>query len=601
MYNRVFTILGICPGLREELLKRGWIEKLYPAQISKRTPNVENHKRVVFSEILKFISPNFLWTNKRYSTMDFKPDTYYNKINRIDPYDFTSKANLGRISDNIGWFTEDEYNLATFICPRSHVLSDAIDKEAFREEFRLTLCTSFLYYLTQMFDMTKIFRNEAKYKPDCLDFAINYVRIAINLKQHSDIDKHSQNNQINYPAYCFENFQFIFNDIMKGVEHIELIGKDKIDRYEVDIRCTMQLAKDVFPYIPHDGHHNFWILKSSASHCGAMIKLMNKEEDILTYVEKNRFRTYVVQKYMEKPMLIHNTKFDIRQYFMITMDGENFNIWFYRDCYFKLSGRDYNLNNTNEQIHITNHTVQKKYVPDKSRSPLLPNHNMLTLEEFLEYLKKIEKEEMWYGRIHPGMINCIRSIVRASFDDITYVKNNYELYGADFMINHDFQPILIEVNAVPDLRHSTESTKKVNTALVQDLVKVIVDLPNKPYCSTGNFENIWQFKMPNNNSIHNYSLTVEGHAMKQHHQHRSATVISLSKTSKNMENVIRQSGSEKSITNKSKLGHTAIRRRLHKLSTTYKPSIERSCTASQKRVAEMLDSSVKVLTLMTKR
>jgi tubulin--tyrosine ligase len=74
-----------------------------------------------------------------------------------------------------------------------------------------------------------------------------------------------------------------------------------------------------------------------------------------------RKRTYIIQKYLEKPLLYKSRKFDIRVYAMTTTTNGNLQGYFYTEGYLRTSSREYNIKNANNRlIHLTNDAVQKK-------------------------------------------------------------------------------------------------------------------------------------------------------------------------------------------------------------------------------------------------
>lgn len=174
---------------------------------------------------------------------------------------------------------------------------------------------------------------------------------------------------------------------------------------------------------------------------------------------------------LERPLLIHNTKFDIRQYFLLTINTMNESIWMYKNCYLRFSGQEFSLNILKPSVHLTNYAVQKHYKVSHKRSDLLPKHNMWSLEQFRTYLDMNGHEEVWSSKIYPAMRRNIIAVVMCAQEKTVFERNSFELYGCDFMITESFDTVLLEVNSNPDLAPSTEVTRKICANVLEDVVK----------------------------------------------------------------------------------------------------------------------------------
>jgi len=75
--------------------------------------------------------------------------------------------------------------------------------------------------------------------------------------------------------------------------------------------------------------HNMWIVKPSSMNRGRGIELFNNTQQMLDWLaEHGKDHTWVVQKYLERPLLINKRKFDIRMYALIRYP---YDVFFYRD------------------------------------------------------------------------------------------------------------------------------------------------------------------------------------------------------------------------------------------------------------------------------
>lgn len=71
--------------------------------------------------------------------------------------------------------------------------------------------------------------------------------------------------------------------------------------------------------------------------------------------------TYIIQSYINKPLLYNGRKFDIRHFMLLTSVNGSLKAYWYRDGYIRTSSEKFDLQNaSNLFIHLTNDAIQKQ-------------------------------------------------------------------------------------------------------------------------------------------------------------------------------------------------------------------------------------------------
>lgn len=135
---------------------------------------------------------------------------------------------------------------------------------------------------------------------------------------------------------------------------------------------------------------------------------------------------FVIQKYIERPLLIDGKKFDIRQWVLI-QDYCPPKIYFYNECYLRFSMDDYSLDNIhNRFIHLTNNSIQKHNKSKKSKI----DESMWEMSQFAKHIG----EENWQ-QVQNKIKNIVVWSIKSCENYVTAKKGSIELVGFDFMID----------------------------------------------------------------------------------------------------------------------------------------------------------------------
>lgn len=180
--------------------------------------------------------------------------------------------------------------------------------------------------------------------------------------------------------------------------------------------------------------------------------------------------TYVVQKYVEDPLLIGGKKFDLRLYALVT-SYQPLTIHMHRGGFCRFSMSRYTADKsemTNLGKHLTNVAVQK-HSGKAAYKRTGAKWELNRLKKYLLSTVGIEVVNKLFCDIEAIVIHSLLAVQKVMIND----KHCFELYGYDVLIDMNFKPWLLEVNASPSLTANTVADYEFKFGLLDDALSVI--------------------------------------------------------------------------------------------------------------------------------
>lgn len=154
-------------------------------------------------------------------------------------------------------------------------------------------------------------------------------------------------------------FQHYYSLVKKDC--IEISSMALHDILHANCKQVLEEIRTSMPQSILDAEKNVWIIKPGHSSQGRGINVRMKLEDIL---HKEYRKNLVIQKYIEKPLLIYDTKFDIRQWFVVTC-WQPLTVWMSKPSYLRFCSQIFTYDSFHESVHLCNNAVQAKYTNAK--------------------------------------------------------------------------------------------------------------------------------------------------------------------------------------------------------------------------------------------
>merc|ERR1712072_219218 len=181
--------------------------------------------------------------------------------------------------------------------------------------------------------------------------------------------------------------------------------------------------------------------------------------------------------YIEKPLLVHKRKFDVRGYCLVVQEPCQgpLRAFCYRDAYLRTTSAQYTTKHFDKMAHLNNDAVQKNG-EDYGK---FESANKMSFDEFQKYLDEhhakdaINVREHFCPQIQALMTDAVRSVAsRLNPRGLDYC---FEVYGFDFMIDANYRMWMIECNANPCLDLCSAYLSHVIPSMLDQALRLTVD------------------------------------------------------------------------------------------------------------------------------
>ncbi|KAK0179246.1 hypothetical protein PV327_008053 [Microctonus hyperodae] len=236
-----------------------------------------------------------------------------------------------------------------------------------------------------------------------------------------------------------------------------------------------------------------WICKPVGQSQGRGIFLFRKLSD-LTYDS-----TAVVQRYIERPLLVGGYKFDLRLYVCVP-SYRPLVIYLYNEGLARFATEKFSLDNLSDRFrHLTNFALNKLGPGYSKKKERIGAGSKWSFRQLRRYMNQSGFQD-WF--LWQRIASLVTLTILSQTAGIPESSNCFEFFGFDVLIDANLKPWLLEVNLSPALGNDCEVDFEVKKPLLHDLF----DLLGLPVCNTGlSLFKIWS---TSNNIINNNNYCI---------------------------------------------------------------------------------------------
>ncbi|KAJ3107542.1 Tubulin polyglutamylase ttll5 [Phlyctochytrium planicorne] len=249
-----------------------------------------------------------------------------------------------------------------------------------------------------------------------------------------------------------------------------------------------------------------WIVKPVASSQGRGIHVIDSLAELPSRL--NADDKYLVQKYIDNPLLLDGYKFDLRIYVAITSFSP-LRIYMFEEGLARMATERYDTNPMHSNrsfMHLTNSSINKQsenYVDneDANRDDHGHKWSLTALMRYITSKYGSDNASLVKSKIKDIIVKSILSgeaaVSNAVNMFVPHPGNCFELLGFDIIIDQNLTPWLLEINLSPSLGCDTPLDLKIKSALIADLLTMIGIIPYQKGARRGTLQQPKPCRPPN--------------------------------------------------------------------------------------------------------
>jgi hypothetical protein len=180
---------------------------------------------------------------------------------------------------------------------------------------------------------------------------------------------------------------------------------------------------------------SMWIIKPDNSSFRNGISVVKSYQHVVDTIKKYSWSTWIIQKYINNPLLINNKKFHFRLYVIVIKNQHNVNVYFYNKGFMYFSKKPYTNDNLDKDVHLSGEN-------DKNSVKIFP-------EDFITNFGKNIYETVVYPQFKDIVENTILSVYKKIECPNNEVDNHrcFKMLGYDILIDDSYKLYVAEINA----------------------------------------------------------------------------------------------------------------------------------------------------------